>query len=98
MDAGDQVWCQFVTVTHNEQRAWVYPMTVLMVTDDGELVCRDDRTDKVRAVTEEVENVSLSEAEAWRACELAFQRIAGECLAKASECAAKAKGVTHVVA
>jgi len=98
IEVGDQVWCQFVDITHREQRMWVYPMTVVMVTEDGQLICRDERMERSRALTEDVENVSRSEAEAWRACELAFQRVAGECLTKASECAAKAKGVAHVLA
>ena len=101
MDAvkvGDQVWCQFVDVSHSEQRAWVYPLTVVMITEEGQLICRDERQERCRALTEDVENVSRSEAQAWRACEMALQRVAGECLTKASECAAKAKGVKYVVA
>jgi hypothetical protein len=98
IEVGDQVWCQFVDINDREQRAWVYPMTVVLITQDGELVCREERLERVRVVTEDVENVCRSEAEAWRACELAFQRVAGECLTKASECAAKAKGVAHVMA
>jgi hypothetical protein len=98
IEVGDQVWCQFVDVALSEQRAWVYPMTVVMIAEDGQLICRDERIERSRALTEDVENVCRSEAEAWRACELAFQRVAGECLTKASECAAKAKGVANVMA
>jgi hypothetical protein len=92
IQTGDQVWCQFVSVNDREQRAWVYPMTVLMITEDGGLVCRDERHDRTRVVDESVENVTRSEAEAWQACQKAFVRIAGECIAKADECRQRAGG------
>jgi hypothetical protein len=96
---GDQVWCSFVVVDFVGPRSWVYPLTVLMVTDDGELICHDARLSKSRSVVRDSgESVSRSEAEAWRVCEVALQRIAGQCLDMASQCASKAKGVRYVVA
>lgn len=95
---GDRVWCQFVTADHGPPRAWVYSMVVEHITDDGELLCYDEGTRKTRMICHAIENVSRSESEAWRGCELALQRIASEVLQLAGECRQKAKGVTYVVA
>jgi hypothetical protein len=100
MDAiqvGDRVWAQFIDVSSSQCRAWVYPLTVVMLTEDGELVCLDEQLKKTRVFTETFETVSTSESQAWRACEAALQRVAGDCLTKASECATRAKGVRCAV-
>lgn len=93
---GDAVWAQFVIVDHAGPKAWVYPMTVVHITEDGGILCQDQY--RTRLFDESVESLSRSETEAWRACHLRLQEVASEVLRLAGECNAKSKGVTRVVA
>lgn len=96
IEIGDAVWAQFVTVESTGPKAWVYPMTVVHVTEDGGILCQD--AGRTRLYDESVEGLSRTESEAWQACHLRLQEIASEVLRLAGECHAKSKGVTRVVA
>lgn len=93
---GDAVWSQFVNVDNSRTKAWVYPMTVVHITEDGGIVCQDNG--RTRVFDESVESLSRTESEAWRACHLRLQEVAGEVLRLAADCNAKSRGVNRVVA